>query len=38
MFTTADRFSKTNQNPGVGDYQIAEKSGLITNKCTIGNG
>lgn len=38
IFTTAARFQGPNHNPGVGDYQIAEKEGFITNKGTIGKG
>ena len=38
LFATASRFQAPNNHPGVGDYEVTVKTGMITNRGTIGNG
>lgn len=37
-FTTSKRFSEPNNNPGVGNYKIADQRGMVNNKGSIGRG
>ena len=37
-FSSTQRFKNRNSNPGVGDYQISAREGLINGKGSIGTG